>query len=556
VNPFISEVFIFSNLNFNAPLLQHSVIFVFMNKMLVDRRKTPFFSAISNAISYNEPALSQFIGSPFSIDAFANQITQKSRSFSSTQRKTLVKQLEIQYEGLNLSPAVFSNIQALQQDNCFTVTTGHQLCLFGGPLYFVYKIVHAIRLAEKLRLAYPNQQFVPVFWMASEDHDFLEINHVNVFGKKIAWENEAGNAVGRMELIAIQSFKNELLELFKNDETTREFIEHHYTEKDRNLAYATRRFVNDLFGNHGVVIIDGDDKVLKRSFLPILKKEISEQFSFAAVERTIETLRSKGFKPGVNPREINLFYLGASQRSRIIAADNVFEIEGQNYTEQEVLQMMEQSPERFSPNVVMRPLYQEFILPNLAYIGGGGEIAYWLELKEMFETAEVPYPLVQVRNSIQAIDANTLKKLNKLQLNPEQLFGELEDLKKQLVAQHSAGELDFENLNQLAEGLSLEIAAVIDRVDEGLKSFGLSEITKLNNQIEGIKQKLIRQEKKKHETEISSLEHLYSKMFPDGALQERKDSLLSMMSVFGKEAFLSMIFDATNPEEKDLIVLH
>lgn len=526
-----------------------------MKQLHIHRETTPFFSNLSNDISYNNPLLNSFIQEPFSIASFENQIQKKSFGFSNEQRLTLVKQLEFQYKDIALNDAVVSNIQALKDKHTFTITTGHQLCVFGGPLYFFYKIIHAIRLAEDLSNRHKDKRFVPVFWMASEDHDFDEINHVHLFGKRVSWDTKQKGAVGRFNLSDIHTFKSELLQLFQNDIPTQNLIQSYFSEEDVTLACATRKFVHSLFSKYGLVIIDGDDPVLKRSFIPVFQKEIEEGFSFSMVDQTSQRLHELGYKTQVSPREINLFYLGEG-RDRILPLDDHFVIGGEKMSMSEVIVHLNEFPEKFSPNVVLRPVYQEFVLPNLCYIGGGGEISYWLQLKGVFDACEIPFPLIQVRNSLQFIDPGSAKKISKFGLEVNDVFTGLDHLKAILVHKSAGEELNFHQLDILRDQLATEMTTAVLRVDEGLNSYQLSEITKLTNQLEGLKQKLVRQMKKKHETELLSLENMYNKLFPNGGLQERNDSIFSMIGVYGLDHFLSMVFDNTQPHINDLIVIH
>ncbi len=526
-----------------------------MKRMLFDRRKTPFFSSLSNDLSYGHDKLAPFINTQFSLDSFPSQIDEKSKNYDDSFRAVLSNDLMRQYGDLVMNDLVKSNIASLKHSNSFTVVTGHQLNLFGGPLYIVYKIAHIIKLAKQVEGRNPSKKIIPIFWMASEDHDFAEINHLNLFGNKVTWDSKQSGAVGRFSLDGISEFKSNVLDFFKNDEATQAFISTYYSEKDTNLASATRRLINDLFGEYGLVIVDGDSPALKELFAPVMQKEIETNFSSRAVENTTDALINLGYKAQVTPRAINLFYLDTNSRTRIIEENGQYRIGDQLLSKSALVELIKQRPVSFSPNVVLRPVYQEWILPNLAYIGGGGEMAYWLQLKGVFDSMNLTFPIIQVRNSFQVFDKSIMKRLAKLNLSPTDVFEDIHQLKKRYVLEHSSEDIDFVKLDELMEHMSSEMESLIITVDEGLKGYGQSEITRLNKQLAGLKDKLIRQQKKKFDTSMQQIEWLYDKLFPNNGLQERYENVLSLAMRVGMQEFLRMIFEASNPEVADLILL-
>ena len=522
-----------------------------------DRRETDFFSTISNDITYHQDKLTSFLNRRYDVAHFQQQIEEKSAVFSDEKRRVLNHAIHHQYATLNPSGKVLQNIDLLADPTTFSVTTGHQIALYGGPLYFLYKIVHVIQLSELLAHRFPSHHFVPVFWMATEDHDFEEIATINLFGNTLKWETDQSGPVGRMNLDeGFLRLKYEMLGYFQKDAVTTALIQDYYTSADANLSDATRRFVHDLFHDKGLVIVDGDDPQLKRLFESTLIKEITTGFSSQAVEEQTKALTELGYKPQVNARAINLFLMDDQIRERIIQTDDgQFRAGEELFSSDQMLQLIHDEPHRFSPNVVLRPLYQETILPNLAYIGGGGEMAYWLQLKRVFDAVDELYPLIAVRNSAQIIDKVALKKMAKLGLDVSAIFHPIDLLKKEIVLKASDDELNFDAMDQKTSELSDELLRMITTVDDGLKSFALAEITRLSKQVEGVKQKLIRQQKKKFEEEMSALESLLDKLFPGGGLQERKESSLGWMAKYGAQELLSIIFDALHPNTNDLILI-
>lgn len=528
-----------------------------MQKNTIHRNESGLFSELSNALTYNQENFRHLLTAPFSSEAFAAQIETKEKHFTPAKRQVLVEALQRQYADFPPSEAVNASIQALRQENTFTVTTGHQLNLLTGPVYFIYKILHAIRLAETLSLKYPDQKFVPVYWMATEDHDFAEINHTRLFGKQIGWYEEQGGPVGEYELKEWGTLKDTVLAFFQNHPGS-EVHQILQTYNGKNLSEATKSLVHALFGKYGLVIIEPNDAALKQEFVPVMKQEIADSFAEKAVQQANAEIEKMGYKPQVFAREINLFYIGKGIRERLVLEENgQISVHGLGtFSREEMIAKMEQEPAKFSPNVVLRPVYQECILPNLCYIGGGGEIAYWLQFKGVFDACGIPFPLIQVRNSLQLIDASTQKKMAKLGLETKDLFTELNELKRLYVLNNSGEELDFAQLDRLSVQLSEQIATQVTQVDAALQSFAAAEVVKLEKQVEGIKAKLIKQQKNRFDSAMKQLEDIHEKMFPQNGVQERKDNFFSFCADGNVFPLLEKLKEAIDPAENDLIILN
>jgi bacillithiol biosynthesis cysteine-adding enzyme BshC len=458
------------------------------------------------------------------LENFKLQIEEKQQNYNPEFRAMLVSELEKQYEGIEATALTKQNIALLKQYTTFTITTGHQLNLFTGPLYFLYKIVSAINLAKQLKSAYPEYNFVPVYWMATEDHDFEEINFFNFRNKKIQWNRESAGPVGRFStkgLDAVLEVFTKELGMGENATWLKSLFEKAYLQHD-NLTNATRYLANVLFGEQGVVILDGDSTELKRLFIPHIKEELLHQTSHHKVAKTAGLL--KDYNIQVNPREINLFYLEDKLRERIILQDGVYHINntGLKFTETEILELLEKHPEKFSPNVIMRPLYEEVILPNLCYIGGGGEIAYWLELKSYFETANVTFPILLVRNSVLLATQKQIGKLDKPGLTWADMFSKQQQLVNKKVQELSEFRLDFteqkEHLKRQFEKL-IQIAAKTDITFKGAVE---AQQAKQLKGLENLEKKLLRAEKKKHAEQLERITSLQNELFPGQGLQERR----------------------------------
>ena len=298
-------------------------------------QKTGYFSNIICDYLDKNSNLTKFYGNYPDLDGFKKQIELRSASEldSEQQRKNLVAILNRQYNSFNCSELTSKNIQSLEAKNTFTITTGHQLNIFTGPLYFLYKIIATINLTNTLKKEYPTFNFVPVYWMATEDHDFEEINFFNLKNRKIAWNRQSSGAVGRLSTKGFDKVFDEFSTLVgttRNATFLKELFENTYLNHS-NLTDATRYLVNELFSEYGLVIIDGDARQLKEQFIPILKDELLNKTSFQEVSKTNKQL-NKDYTIQVNPREINLFYLKDNLRERIIFENNMYKINNTTIT--------------------------------------------------------------------------------------------------------------------------------------------------------------------------------------------------------------------------------
>lgn len=535
-----------------------------MKASYIDYKDTGNFSHTLLSYIDRDPQLADLISEWPDIAAFGRQIDRKSNAPAALDRDVLVRVLLSQYksiptfesEGSNL---VRSNIIALGDQKTFTVTTGHQLNVFTGPLYFIYKIASTVRLAKDLKKAYPDKEFIPVFWMATEDHDFEEINHTWVHGKKISWDVPAVSGTGRMltdHIGALISEYQSLLGLSMNANELSELAETAYLGQ-ANLADATRHLVHVLFKKYGLVIVDADDVELKRAFAPIITEDIIGQHSHQAIASNNEKLTSRGFAVQVSDRPINFFYLTDEFRERIVFEDGYYHVNRQDirFTEQELRDEIASNPERFSPNAVMRPMYQEVILPNLAYIGGGAEVVYWLQLNEAFKYYSVPYPLLILRNSGMLADSRISEKLNRLNLDFKDIFKPTLQLKNEYVHAQSNHQLDLHTEWEELSTVFEKIKARATKIDPTLGPSTEAIHARLKHAINRLEKKLLKADKRNHQDALAQIDRIKEKLFPNGGLQERTENFTVPYIKHGPELVdeLIRLFD---PLEFKFTVLH
>jgi bacillithiol biosynthesis cysteine-adding enzyme BshC len=502
----------------------------------VNLRNTGQFPVLLLDYLDQKPSTREFYNTYPTIENAQKVISGRS-DFDPAKRQTLVDVLEAQYKGRPNKP----DFSPLLDSNTYTVTTGHQLNIFTGPLYIIYKIVTTIKLARELKQAYPSCNFIPVYWMATEDHDFEEIASFHLFGQTYKWEGEHKGAVGRLdpkELEGILKYLPVKPLLF-----TKAYLE------NNTLADAVRCYMHELFGQEGLICLDADNPDLKRHFLPVIREELTASVSEKIVTETTSKLASFGYHTPLNAREINLFYLKDNLRERITREGDVFKVLNTDLTfsEQEILAQAEEHPEYFSPNVVLRPLYEEIILPNLAYIGGPSEVPYWLQLKGIFDHYQVPFPMLIPRNFGMYINAHQNNKLRKLKISHEELFLDKVSLRKTFVDKNSDNVLSLED--QKLAFLSvfdriLEKAIAVDKTMEGAVK---AEQARLVKSLQNLEKRIRRAEERNHESGIDQLLNLQNKLFPNGTAQERYDNLLSFY--IDDSSFINKLFDAFEPLE-------
>lgn len=415
--------------------------------------------------------------------------------------------------------------EKLLDENTFTVCTGHQLCLFTGPLYFIYKIVSTINLAEELKAKHPGCNFIPVYWMAGEDHDIEEINHINIFGKKLEWKTKTGGPAGRLPTHGIEDVIKELDSMMGDTPHAKELVALFSAAyaSNKNMAEATRHLVRALFSEYELLVLDADDKRLKKQFSKAISDDIFNHTNQRLVHEASVVLKSLGYESQVNPREINLFYLQDGVRKRIDKAEEKFRKE------------LEDNPERFSPNVVLRPLYQQMLLPNVAYVGGAAEISYWLQYKKMFAHHGVFYPMLIPRNSVLWIDERSAEQIKKLGISEDELFGSADALQKRYLQMHSAPESSLLEEHGKLDKIFSAISAKAQQLDATLKHAAEAEQQKTLNALKNLEQKMLKAEKQKHETALNQLRKLKEKLFAEGGLQERHDNFIPFYLKHGKE---------------------
>ncbi len=482
----------------------------------------------------------------------------ESRKNHPTHRALLHELLLQQYSRVSSSVKVNQNIELLLQENTFTICTAHQPNIFTGRLYFIYKIIHAIKTASYLKLELPQYNFVPVYYMGSEDADIKELGEINFNGEKLQWNTHQQGAVGRM---TVDDALIDLIDRISNELSSEpygkkliELLKQAYS-KGKTIEAATFELVHQLFASYGLLVILPDDRKLKSLMKDVFSKELTESFSGKILEDTIASF-PKEYSIQAKGRAINLFYLKDNIRERIEKTANGYLIANTSlhFGKQEMLQELNEYPERFSPNVILRPLLQEILLPNIAFIGGGGELSYWLELKKIFDAAGVPYPMLLLRNSFLFINNKNAALMDDVSLNETDIFESPDVIKKKFVADKNILGDDISKEKHAIEQAYESIKSIAVNADPTLEKHLLSLKSKALKRIEQLEQKMFRARKKQFEAEMRKIEKIKKKLFPENSLQERVENFMPYYAKYGDE-FLQSIFNASEVFEQQFCVI-
>ena len=508
-----------------------------MDSHKISYKDTGLFSQLIIDYLDQKKDLDQYISYFPNEENFLKQI--KSKSDNDIDRVLLQNIVKEQNSFLELSEICNANIEALKSKNTFSVTTGHQLCLFTGPLYFIYKIASTINLVNRLKNNYPKYNFVPVFWLASEDHDFEEINSINLFNKPVKWDSSQNGAVGRMKLDGISLTIAEIQKILGSSNNAKKLIDiflKSYNE-DNNLSQATRILINELFGKYGLLIIDGDDILLKQKISEIIDHDINYSRFYNIIKKSNEKISVK-YHSQAYVRPINFFRLSEKDRVRV--------------TEKEDFETINKNPEIFSPNVLMRPIYQEMILPNIAYVGGGSELSYWFQLYDTFKDLSLPMPILVMRNSVVLLDSKKQNKIKKLSLDTLDFFEDINLINKKYILKNS----DKINLNEELMRMKEVFQSINQKIEDPSLISSLNAIEKKNNNmIADFENKVIKNLKSKNEIQINQILKIKNDFFPNKKLQERHDSFIPQYVKYGDNFIKNIIFHL-NPLDTNFVILN
>ena len=538
-------------------LINHNFYKIYLKS--IDSNITGHLPSISLGYINNEKRLTKFFNRNNTIENYFDQIIEKKNNYNNNNRKLLFEVLNNNYNKVPKNSIQLKSIQLLQDLNTFTVSTGHQINLFTGPLYFFYKIIDTIKICNELKSKYPEYEFLPVYWMASEDHDYKEINFFKTINKRFDWNISTKGKVGELKTQSLKTLFNQMKDFFgeenMNSKKLLKLFKAAYLN-NKKLSNATFNLVHSLFGKYGLLILNPDDVKLKNIICNDIIEEIKKQDCYKIVKETNKKLSEINIKPQVNPRKINLFYINNNLRSRIEKKNSKYNVLGTNktFSEIEIINEIKKYPERFSPNVLLRPLYQEKILPNLAYVGGGSEIAYWLQLKSFFKIKKIPFPILKVRDSVLIVSKKHIEKCKKLNIDILDLFKNSIELNKFYVTKLSKNNLDLTNLKEAINKNFIKLYKLSIKTDKSflgaLKAQESKQIKGLNN----LEKRLYKAEKQKQKDKLNRLGLIKEELFPNNSLQEREINFSEFYQNHG-DKLMDCLFKNISPFNNKFLVI-
>jgi bacillithiol biosynthesis cysteine-adding enzyme BshC len=520
--------------------------------------KVPFFSKRDKNYTCQPELFKDSISELPDLEGLKKQVLKKAHH--QIDRSMLVNRLELQFSKLESNPISQAQIIKLKDNKTFTICTAHQPVLFGGPSYVIYKAISAIKLAGIMKEHMPDYEFVPVFVLGDEDHDFEEINHTTVNDQLIEWpETKGKGSVGHYPTSEIIPILKEMKSLLPKNEPGEQWWDKLHTVYTKHFSFglATQELLHGLLSEQGMLVIRLDDPKFKESFIPSMVEEVEARVSESLINKTLETLKEAGYKPQAKPRPVNLFYRNENGRHRVRIGDDqyFFDDSGISLTKQELVEKVKSEPSSFSPNVIMRPLFQESILPNIAYVGGGGEIAYWTERKTQFEHFGVPLPVFVRRDSAFIILGKAAQLFEELKLDVLECFLRIEDLIKIKLDEKIDHELHLRDYRN-------EIISKIDQIlettsfkDQGIIRSMESEKTKILKSLNNIESKIRKGYSQNNIDFINKLREVHNHLFPGHkGVQERVNNI-SEIYTLTDENLISRLLETLNPLDRKVTVM-
>jgi bacillithiol synthase len=473
-------------------------------------------------------------------------------------RSELVELLRSQNSRLNNSTEHPALLELLGRENAVCVVTGQQVGLFCGPLYTLFKTISAIKLAGELKERFPEFEFVPVFWLEGDDHDLEESNHIHLLNassevvrvEAIFTNGETDNLKPLSEirfdasveqvfqqidaLLPVTEFKAALMQMltssYKEGET--------YT-----TAFAAT--LTRVLGKNTILFLDPFDTAAKRMLKPIFEKEFQSfpRTSEEVIRQSAEL--EEDYHVQVKPRVLNLFYLDEGNRRGLEPIGNGFSLRGtkRKLMPEQVRTILESRPESFSPNVVLRPICQDYILPTAAYVAGPGEIAYFAQLKGVYRHFNVEMPPLFPRASATIMEKRIAKVMEKYQLTLSDAFGDFESVMKKALAAASPENIpgEFEKITARVREVIAGLDTLIERVDPTLKGTLDSTASRMLHHLQHLEEKTTAAYRRKNEQVLLQTKKFQQSLFPNREMQERVLNFTYFYNKYGEE-FVEMLF--------------
>lgn len=473
------------------------------------------------------------------------------------ERKKLADILTAQNKRWNASPQVLENISKLASPDCFVIVTGQQAGVFAGPLYTIYKIITAIKLSEWLKTEHPKNDFVPCFWLEVDDHDFKEINHIRFFTKdnelhRLELTEESGDALKPVYMrqlnAEIAGWKSVLKDQLFQTEFMDGILEKFFTAYSEQNSYADAlaALILKLFGESGPVVLNPADPQIKKLGMPMYRKAIE------APERIQEQLERRSaaltqsqlpVQIQFQPQQTLLFYTDdKDQRVRIDSDEKgdfllKYPDQYEKVERRKLSAIIEEAPEKISPNVALRPLIQDFILPTVCYVAGPAEIAYFAQLSALYDYFEQTMPVIYPRHRMTIVESKIQKSIEKLEIDLNEMFSHRNDFLDHFIRQRQSKESfhDIESIHSEITNKLNQLEKIVAKVDPTLINAIQKTGQKIDTNIDLIMGKITNALKQREAVEMNQLKRALSYLFPQDNYQERVINIIYFLIKYGPD---------------------
>jgi bacillithiol synthase len=505
-------------------------------------------------------------------EEFFKVIDEKVHSYNSNRyfdKNVLIDILKRQNIDFGGDEHTVQNIELLKSDDTFAIVTGQQVGLYTGPLYTILKTITTIKLAKNLTERFPQFNFVPVFWLESEDHDIDEANHVYLINKqnelvRVGYESEAeeedsakksAKPVGSIKLDEMinsinEQLRSSLIDTDFKDKLMSIVTKCYWAESDYKTAFA--EMMTELFKGQGVIFMDPGDAEVKRLMIPIFERELRTSPKLCEIIITTSAELEKHYDLQVKPKVINVFFLHNGNRLLIEPRDEgkfALRNSKRRFESEELLNLLQENPELFSPNVVLRPICQDYLLPTIAYVGGPGEISYFAQFKPVYQHYGITMPVIFPRASVTIIESKISKFMNNFNVKLEDIFhhnflvSKVVDKLSEIKVEDEISKYmdDFNKIFYDMRNMTVKVDQTLLNTVDNMKE-------KLKQNIEQFKSKLINAQAKKSETTTTQIDKVVNNIYPNHNLQERVVNISYFLNKYD-DAFMKKLFheiDAMN----------